>query len=347
MKIRETKYIISFDWKNNILPMLLTLIFGAITYLLYSQNTVAYIFTGVLAIFCLGITIVNMYRTLFKKIIIYNNSFTHINSPLKDSFFMDYEIEDAWISDRHLMNGTTIHYFHYTTKDGRKGKLLFQPSQYDYADYLVERLKGNNVTDYEEHLDAENHRKYKKSDIPKGAGLFERFFVYSNKGVVIVPIIAIALLAIIWGNMFINTGKKTPYTTQQVQEVLQSYNYTTYDATEELQKQNSKIVKGVSGKSNNPYLEFLFIELDSDSSAKSLYTSLYKQLWEKHDPHTIIGSSYYNNYSSHEFHDEDDYYHTIVRVSNTVVYASSKEGSKSKIYEILIAMDYDDKTDKQ
>lgn len=131
-----------------------------------------------------------------------------------------------------------------------------------------------------------------------------------------------------------------------IRQTVQGFNYSTFDKTEELQKDNPSIVKNVSSGSPYPYFEFCFCELDSTDSAKKLYSSIYNQLWEKYDPHRAESESYYNNYSSHEFYDEDGYYYTVIRVSNTIVYPASREATQDKIYEILVAMDYDSKTDK-
>ena len=240
-------------------------------------------------------------------------------------------------------NGTAGFYFYYVTRDGIKGKLLIPPVKYDYADYLVERLKGNDVRDYEKHIAAEYG--VKNSDIPKNATLFERLFVYSNKGAVIITVLCVALLAFIFGNMFINTGQKTPYTAEQVAEVMETYGYDSIDNTEELKLENSSVVHSVKCTSAYPYIDFMFVEMDSTESAKALFASLHNQFWDRHIFNTVIGESFYNNYTSKTYHLENDYYSEIVRVSNTVVIAQSKEDTKGKIDELLTAMDYDQNTD--
>ena len=76
-----------------------------------------------------------------------------------------------------------------------------------------------------------------------------------------------------------------------------------------------------------------------------MFSSLQIQFWERHIFNTVIGESFYNNYTSKTYHLENDYYSEIVRVSNTVVIAQSKEDTKDKINELLTAMDYDQNTD--
>ncbi len=338
------KYTISFTWKENIMAVLFTLVFGTVTGILFSKDIIAFVFTGILTIFGFGIIIVSVYRTLFNKILIYENGFTHIQSISKRIYFEDCEIDDAWITDKHHSNGTSIYCFHYVTKSGDKGKLLVSPGHYDYADYLVERIKGNDVTDYERHLEVEHNQKHKHTEIPKRASLFERLFIYSNKGVVIFPVVVIGLLAMILGTIFFNSGEKTPYTVQQADEILQNLDYTTYDFTEEFQKENSKITRNVSVKSPYPYIEFYFFELSSTDASKHLYASLQNQIWEKSDPTRSDFESFYNNYSSYGAYDSNEYYYTVVRVSDTIVYATSKEHTQNKINEILVAMDYDSET---
>ncbi len=345
MTDKNIKYTISFTWKDNIAIILFTLVFGAVTALLFSKDSTAFMFTGILTILGFGLTLISIYRTLFNKILIYDNGFTHIKSISKKFDFEDCEIDDAWINNKHQSNGISTYYFNYVTKDGRKEKLLISPSQYDYADYLAERIKGNDVTDYEKHLEAQDKQKYKRTEIPKRASLFERLFIYSNKGVIILPIVVIGSLALIWGTMFLNSGEKTPYTAQQVDELLQSLNYTTYDFTEEFKKENPNITNNVTIKSPYPYIEFYFFQMNTVNSAKNLYASLRNQIWESKDPTRAEYENYYNNYCDYGTYDENDYYYTVVRVSDTLVYATSKEGTQDKIYEILTAMDYDNKTD--
>lgn len=343
MKNNECKYVISFGVKDNIAITFATLFFGIIAYLLHRQGSGAFVPACCLACFCAVIFVVSIYRTLFNKIYIYDNYFVHRKSPFKDVIVNDYEIEDAWIKQKLSVRGSFGYYFHYVTKDGRNGKMLVSPVKYDFADYLVERLKGEDVSEYERHIDAEYG--YTKHDVPKDATLFERLFVYSNKGAVIITVLCVALLALIFGNMFINTGQKTPYTVEQVAEVMETYGYDSIDNTEELKLQNSSVEHSVKCTSAYPYIDFMFVEMDSTESAKSLFASLHNQFWDRHIYNTVIGESFYNNYTSKTYHLENDYYSEIVRVSNTVVIAQSKEDTKGKINELLTAMDYDQNTD--
>lgn len=343
MKNNECKYVISFGFKDNIVITAVAVIFDVMAYVLHRRGSAAFIALAVIGALATLLLFVSVYRTLFNKIYIYDNYFVHRKSPFKDVVVNDYEVEDAWIRQMRNTNGTAGFYFYYVTRDGIKGKLLIPPVKYDYADYLVERLKGNDVRDYEKHIAAEYG--VKNSDIPKNATLFERLFVYSNKGAVIITVLCVALLALIFGNMFINTGQKTPYTVEQVAEVMETYGYDSIDNTEELKLQNSSVKQSVKCTSAYPYIDFMFVEMDSDESAKSLFASLHNQFWERHIYNTVIGESFYNNYTSKTYHLEDDYYSEIVRVSNTVVIAQSKEDTKDKINELLTAMDYDQNTD--
>lgn len=343
MKNNECKYVISFGVKDNIAITFATLFFGIIAYLLHRQGSGAFVPACCLACFCAVIFVVSIYRTLFNKIYIYDNYFVHRKSPFKDVVVNDYEVENAWIRQMRNTNGTAGFYFYYVTRDGIKGKLLIPPVKYDYADYLVERLKGNDVRDYEKHIAAEYG--VKNSDIPKNATLFEKMFIYSNKGPILIVAFVIVFFIVLFTVMTLNTGQKTPYTVEQVAEVMETYGYDSIDNTEELKLENSSVEHSVKCTSAYPYVDFMFIEMDSVESAKSLFASLHRQFWDRHIFNTVIGESFYNNYTSKTYHLEDDYYSEIVRVSNTVVIAQSKEDSKGKINELLTAMDYDQNTD--
>lgn len=257
----------------------------------------------------------------------------------------DYEVEDVVLNQKRSAKGTAGYYFQYVTKDGRKGKLLVPLVKYDFADYLVERLNGSDVSEYERHI--EDSSGDKKGDIPKDAGLLEKLFIYSNKGAILITVTVVLLLAVIFGNMFINAGRKAPYTAAQVAEVMQNYGYETIDNTADIQKENPYVKHSVLGGSAYPYVEFSFFEFDSADSAKSLYSSVYNQLLDKRNhKNPAVRKAFYNNYSSVSMHCEYDYYYEITLVSNTVMVSCSKETTKDKIYELLQTIDYDQKTDK-
>ncbi len=343
MKDIKCKYIISFGIKDNIIVAIVALLFDTAAYFMYRQGTAVFIPFAVFGGFVTVLFLISLYRTLFNKICIYDDYFIHIKSPFKDVIINDYEVDDAWINQKKNAKGTAGCYFNYVTKDGRKGKLLIPPAKYDFADYLVERLKGNDVYDYEQHINEEYGLK--KSDIPKNASLFERFFIYSKAGPIFIVVFVIVFFVAMFTHMILYGGNKTPYTAVQAAEVMENYGYEAIDNTEAMRLQNTSIKQSMECTSNDPFIEFTFLEMDSTESAKELFASLHKQLWDRHIYNTVIGESFYNNYTSKTYHLENDYYSEIVRVSNTVVIAQSKEDSKGKIYELLTAMDYDQNTD--
>ena len=236
MKNNECKYVISFGFKDNIVITAVAVIFDVMAYVLHRRGSAAFIALAVIGTLATLLLFVSIYRTLFNKIYIYDNYFVHRKSPFKDVVVNDYEVEDAWIRQMRNTNGTAGFYFYYVTRDGIKGKLLIPPVKYDYADYLVERLKGNDVRDYEKHIAAEYG--VKNSDIPKNATLFEKMFIYSNKGPILIVAFVIIFFIVLFTVMTLNTGQKTPYTVEQVAEVMETYGYDSIDNTEELKLQN-------------------------------------------------------------------------------------------------------------
>lgn len=153
MKNKDYKYCLGFGIKDNIASVIALLIFAAIGAFFYFEKIGGYIFVIPFVVIMAVIVLVGFYRTLFKKILIYDNGFSHQASPFKTEFFEDAEIEDAWLQEKRQSNGTTVYYFNYKARDGRKGQYYFPPRLYDYADYLVMRIKGEDVTEYENHLD--------------------------------------------------------------------------------------------------------------------------------------------------------------------------------------------------
>lgn len=343
MKDIKCKYIISFGIKDNIIVAIVALLFDTAAYFMYRQGSGAFIPFAVFGGFVTVLFLISLYRTLFNKIYIYDDYFIHTKSPFKDVIVNDYEVDDAWINQKKNAKGTAGCYFNYVTKDGRKGKLLIPPAKYDFADYLVERLQGNYVYDYEKHLDEEYGSKRKV--MPKNASLLERFFIYSKAGPIFIIVFVVVFFVAMFTDIILYSGNKTPYTAVQAAEVMESCGYEAIDNTEAMRLQNTSIKQSMECTNREQFIEFTFLEMDSTESAKALFASLHKQFWDRHIYNTVIGESFYNNYTSNTYHLENGYYSEIVRVSNTVVVAQSKEDTKGKIYELLEAMDYDQKTD--
>lgn len=155
MTEHDYKYSISFGFKDNIVAILAALFFDGLAIFMYLKNNGAFIAVGASGCFVTVVLLVSVYRTLFNKIYIYDNYFVHVMSPFKKITVNDCEVEDAWIHQMHTSNGVSGYYFNYRTRDGIKGKIIVSPAKYDFADYLVERLKGNDVSDYEKHINDE------------------------------------------------------------------------------------------------------------------------------------------------------------------------------------------------
>ena len=139
MKNNECKYVISYGVKDNIVGVVVTVLFDIMAYVLHRRGSAAFIALAVIGALATLLLFVSIYRTLFNKIYIYDDYFVHRKSPFKDVVVNDYEVEDAWIRQMRNTNGTAGFYFYYVTRDGIKGKLLIPPVYYYLADYLFER----------------------------------------------------------------------------------------------------------------------------------------------------------------------------------------------------------------
>lgn len=150
MKDKDYKYSLTFKLKNTFVSYIMLFAMCGFFVAFYIKG-MKVMLLPILAF--AGLIIYSLYKHIFIKILIYDNGFSHQTSPFKKEFFEDAEIEDAWISEKRNSNGTTAYYFNYKARDGRKGKYYFPPNLYDYADYLVNRIKGEDVSEYERHLD--------------------------------------------------------------------------------------------------------------------------------------------------------------------------------------------------
>ena len=80
MKNEENKHIIAFRKSDLILPIIVTIFFIVITFFIYRDDKFAGL-VGALALLSTALTLYSIYATLFIKVYIGENSFTHQKAP--------------------------------------------------------------------------------------------------------------------------------------------------------------------------------------------------------------------------------------------------------------------------
>ena len=149
MKNNEYEYEISFSKSGLIIPVIGSAVFIAASIFFFKLTPFAGIFTSVLAVICTSATLYSIYATLFIKIYIGENSFTHEKGPGISKTYHYSDVTEAWISSGQATNGSNTHYFNYKTKDGKVHKFLFYAYQYEETEYLLAKINGEEATEDE------------------------------------------------------------------------------------------------------------------------------------------------------------------------------------------------------
>lgn len=146
MRKGDYKYKIASSFKDLIFPIILFAVFAGISIWLYRKNSGAFIGTAIFSLLLLALIIVSVYRIIFVKVLIGENSFYHQTAPGNGKSYEYAEIAEAWESSGKGANGTNYHYFNYKTRDGVVHKFHFYPYQYDEVEYLLNKINPEEVT---------------------------------------------------------------------------------------------------------------------------------------------------------------------------------------------------------
>lgn len=149
MKNEENIHIIAFRKSDLILPIIVTIFFIVITFFIYRDDKFAGFLVGALALLSTALTLYSIYATLFIKVYIGENSFTHQKAPGVSKTYNYSDITEAWVSSGKSTSGANSRYFNYKTKDGRVHKFVVCLYQCDETDYLLEKINGAEMTDDE------------------------------------------------------------------------------------------------------------------------------------------------------------------------------------------------------
>ena len=124
-------------------------IFIAVSIWLYMNNNGVFIFTSLFGLIITALTLYSLYAILFIKVYINENDFTHTKGPGISKTYKYTEILDAWIKSGRPTSGVSYYYFYYKTEDEKVHKFMFYSYQSEEADYLLARIKGEEVEDDE------------------------------------------------------------------------------------------------------------------------------------------------------------------------------------------------------
>lgn len=151
MKDKSYKYNFGNRPTVIIVPAIGFLIFAGMTAVLYMNHIVFWVFAAAIALLLLVFGI----KSISCRILIFEDGFEYQSFLFMKTYYHDSDIADVWTEDKLQNNGTYVHFFCFRTKDGKKVRYNFTPYLTDFADYLVARINGEDVTEFEEHLNRE------------------------------------------------------------------------------------------------------------------------------------------------------------------------------------------------
>lgn len=149
MKNEDYKYKICFSSGGIVMQIIASAIFIAVSIWLYMNNNGVFIFTSLFGLIITALTLYSLYAILFIKVYINEYEFTHTKGPGISKTYKYTDIPEAWISSGRATSGASYYYFNYKTKDGKVHKFMFYSYQSEAADYLLARIKGEEVEDDE------------------------------------------------------------------------------------------------------------------------------------------------------------------------------------------------------
>lgn len=149
MKNEDYKYKICFSSGGIVMQIIASAIFIAVSIWLYLSNNGAFIFTSLFGLIITGLTLYSLYAILFIKVYINENEFTHTKGPGISKTYKYTDIPEAWISSGRATSGASYYYFNYKTEDGKVHKFMFYSYQSEEADYLLAKIKGEEVEEDE------------------------------------------------------------------------------------------------------------------------------------------------------------------------------------------------------
>ncbi len=136
---------------GNAIDVAVSLIMAAI-FTAVAVATHGVIFILALAIIMIIITLAVIYRVLFVKLLIGEDSFCHCRAPWDKKEYKYTDISEAWESTGNSTNGAGACFFNYRTPNGEVKKFSFRPYQYDEIVFLLEKIDKDyfNETENEE-----------------------------------------------------------------------------------------------------------------------------------------------------------------------------------------------------
>ena len=142
MEERNWKYKITSNWTAVIAVAITTVVFGGVTFWLYTAHNGGYIvFGGMTAIFAI-VCLQGASATRSFKVLVGESGFYFRSTPRDGRYYRYREIRSMWLSSGRETDTQEATYCNFETIEGKRSRFLVLDPHLDAVDYMIERVEA-------------------------------------------------------------------------------------------------------------------------------------------------------------------------------------------------------------
>lgn len=150
MEERNWKYKITSNWTAVIAVAITTVVFGGVTFWLYTAHNGGYIvFGGMTAIFAI-VCLQGASATRSFKVLVGESGFYFRSTPRDGRYYRYREIRSMWLATDGMTDLQQVTYCNFETMDGKRSRFLVLDPNLDAVDYMIERVEAVGASREEE-----------------------------------------------------------------------------------------------------------------------------------------------------------------------------------------------------
>lgn len=142
MEERNWKYKITSNWTAVIAVAITTVVFGGVTFWLYTAHDGAFVGLGGLTAFFAIICVLSAYGAMSFKLLVDQNGFYFRTKPSNGRYYRYREIRSMWLATDKETDLQQATYCNFETMDGKRSRFLVLDPNLDAVDYMIERVEA-------------------------------------------------------------------------------------------------------------------------------------------------------------------------------------------------------------
>ena len=155
MEERNWKYKITSNWTAVIAVAITTVVFGGVTFWLYTAHNGGYIvFGGMTAIFAI-VCLQSASATRSFKVLVGESGFYFRSTPRDGRYYRYREVRSMWLATDKETDLQQATYCNFETMDGKRSRFLVLDPNLDAVDYMIERVEAVGANREEDDRDRE------------------------------------------------------------------------------------------------------------------------------------------------------------------------------------------------